>query len=227
MHPDDDELALAALGEAGRATRDHVAGCEACAAQLRDLERVVGAGRLGPLVEPPARVWDAIAAAVAEPEVGHEVEPAAPVTALRPRRWARVLRVAAVAVVAAGLGAGAVLGAQWWSAPRETVLASAALEPLPGWRATGTASVEERDGARELVVRLPEEAVDGFRQVWVASDDLTRMVPVGVLTGARGTFALPSDLDLSDYVVVDISAEPDDGDPAHSGVSLARGDLDG
>jgi len=38
-------------------------------------------------------------------------------------------------------------------------------------------------------------------------------------------FPLPDDLDLAAYPVVDISEEPFDGNPGHSGDSIVRGVL--
>ena len=52
-----------------------------------------------------------------------------------------------------------------------------------------------------------------------------KMVPIGILSGARGEFTIPAGLDLGQYPVVDISAEPLDGDPTHSGTSLLRGTI--
>jgi hypothetical protein len=37
---------------------------------------------------------------------------------------------------------------------------------------------------------------------------------------------VPADVDLRDYVLVDVSQEPLDGNPAHSGDSIVRGQLD-
>jgi hypothetical protein len=37
---------------------------------------------------------------------------------------------------------------------------------------------------------------------------------------------IPESVDLARYSVVDISAEPVDGDPTHSGDSIVRGALD-
>ena len=52
------------------------------------------------------------------------------------------------------------------------------------------------------------------------------MVALGFLTaGTEGDFVVPAGLLGSGYRTVDISLEPDDGNPAHSGVSLARGTL--
>jgi RNA polymerase sigma-70 factor (ECF subfamily) len=43
--------------------------------------------------------------------------------------------------------------------------------------------------------------------------------------GDEGRFTFPVGLDLDDFAVVDVSAEPFDGDPAHSGDSILRGEL--
>lgn len=149
--------------------------------------------------------------------------------------------------VAAGTAAGLVIGA-WTAAsilgpteppvtapstsapaptePGVVVLADASLQPLASHSASGDAVVERlADGSRQLVIRLPDEALPGFREVWVGSADLSRMVSLGVLGNQAGAFVLPSGLDLAQYPVVDISHEPYDGDPAHSAESIARGVL--
>jgi hypothetical protein len=51
------------------------------------------------------------------------------------------------------------------------------------------------------------------------------MVPVGVLNGSTGRFTVPAGVNLTDYPVVDVSLEPLDGNPAHSGTSVLRGTL--
>ena len=52
------------------------------------------------------------------------------------------------------------------------------------------------------------------------------MVPLGVLRPGEQTLELPSGLDLGEFPIVDVSVEPLDGDPTHSGVSVARGVLE-
>ena len=52
------------------------------------------------------------------------------------------------------------------------------------------------------------------------------MVPLGVARPGTQTFELPADLDLGEFPIVDVSVEPLDGDPTHSGVSVARGELE-
>lgn len=149
--------------------------------------------------------------------------------------------------VAAGTAAGLVIGA-WTaasilgpagpplsgptiSAPTQTepaavLLAEASLQPLASHSSSGDAVVQRlADGSRQLVIRLPDEPLPGFREVWVGSSDLSKMVSLGVLGDQAGAFVLPSGLDLAQYPIVDISQEPYDGDPAHSAESIARGVL--
>lgn len=148
-------------------------------------------------------------------------------SARRRRRSAGWLAVAASAGVVVGS-----LGGAWWASnqqatPDVSVLAEAALEPLPGWEATGVAQVEQSDGNRVIVVQVDAElGADGYREVWLLAPDLSGMVSLGLLTGATGEFVLPEGLDLGRYSVVDVSEEPFDGDAAHSGNSIVRGALE-
>ena len=48
---------------------------------------------------------------------------------------------------------------------------------------------------------------------------------LGLLEGASGRFVVPDGIDLDEFTLVDVSAEPVDGDPAHSGDSIVRGEL--
>lgn len=56
--------------------------------------------------------------------------------------------------------------------------------------------------------------------------EVVDMVPLGVVRPGTQTVALPAALDLARFPLVDVSVEPLDGDPTHSGVSVARGELD-
>jgi hypothetical protein len=173
--------------------------------------------------------------------------PAAP-TPLRPRKKQPGDRRGLwILGVAAGTAAGLVIGA-WTAAnvfgPAETpraapstseaaptgpaagLLADASLQPLASHSASGEAVVQRlADGSRQLVIRLPDEPLSGFREVWVGSSDLSKMVSLGILGNQEGSFVLPTGLDLTQYPIVDISQEPYDGDPAHSAESIARGVL--
>ncbi|WP_244851199.1 anti-sigma factor [Cellulomonas fimi] len=151
------------------------------------------------------------------------------VVPLGPRRrtrgpWTWVAAAAAVGVVVGGVGTWAATG----DAVTTDVVASATLDALPGWDASGTATVEvDADGTRVLVVDVegPVDGDSGFREVWLLKPDVSGLVSLGTLAGASGRFDLPPGLDLDEFSVVDVSEEPFDGDPAHSGDSIVRGPL--
>jgi hypothetical protein len=156
---------------------------------------------------------------------GADRTPAA-VVPLRRRVAPWVAAAAACGVVVGGAG-----GA-WWASrdagpAAPDVVAEAVLDPLPGWDASGGARVEVApDGARTLVVSLDGVGADeGYHEVWLIDRGVTRLVSLGVLTGAEGRFTVPPDLDLAEFPVVDVSDEPLDGDPTHSGDSIIRGIL--
>jgi hypothetical protein len=148
----------------------------------------------------------------------------------RARRRMWPLLVAAVLVgIIGGLGIGALSG---YVGDRVSVVAEAVLDPLPGQEATGTARVEQnRDGRRDVVVTVGDGAdaanpTDGaLREVWLLNSDATGLVSLGLLDGSRGRFVIPAGIDISEYPLVDVSVESADGNPAHSGVSVVRGQL--
>ena len=108
-------------------------------------------------------------------------------------------------------------------------IASATLDAFPDHPdAVGTAEVTElSDGERTLTVSIDDfDESDGFREVWLITADASALVSLGELDGKKGTFVVPDDVDLRDYVLVDVSQEPLDGDPAHSGDSIVRGELE-
>lgn len=154
----------------------------------------------------------------------------------RRRRGTGVLTLALTAVVAAVLGsavtAGVLSAVRADPGPTATT-AAAALAPVDGaptGTGTGVAAVVVDHGEPALQVDLSDlPASPGFHGVWLIDVETGQMVPLGVLPGqagpAQGVFAVPPGLDLAAYDLVDVSDEPLDGDPAHSGVSLVRGTL--
>ncbi len=210
----------------------------------------------GAAVPPPPRVWAAIAAATGvtaapRPEATAAVAPAAPaavpppppvavpppaaptpepaaVVPLRTRRSRLLLAAAASLVVGVGIGAGAVaLGTG--GDDEGLAVAAAALDPLADSGATGEARVVERaDGT--LVLEVDLTAADperGFYEVWLLDEAVEDLVSLGIVRGgSEVALTLPSGVDLGEYPIVDVSVEPLDGDPGHSGVSVARGTLE-
>lgn len=142
----------------------------------------------------------------------------------RRRRLPQILGAAAAAVVLAAAGT---WGVSRLLTDRSEVVAAVDLAPLPAYQDTGRAEVDQRsDGARELVVTASGSDAQGFREVWLIAPDIKRMVSLGTMEGTEGRFTIPANLDLKDYPIVDISDEPFDGDPTHSGDSILRGVLE-
>ncbi|MFL6094353.1 MAG: anti-sigma factor domain-containing protein [Blastococcus sp.] len=236
QHCTPEQLSLAALGEplpADDAT--HLESCPACAAEVASLRRAVDAVAVpqlaapGEPVQPPPHVWAAIAAATGV-SAGPEIPAPAPDAVVVPLRpWRRpLLLVAASVVVGAVVGAGAVAVLRGGDHQEPRTVETAALQPLAGNEASGTAEVVARpDGSRALELRLDAPAASGgYYEVWLAEASITEMLPVGIARSGTQTFELPDDLDLGEFTVVDVSLEPLDGDPAHSSVSVARGQLE-
>jgi anti-sigma-K factor RskA len=135
-----------------------------------------------------------------------------------------LLAMAASLLVGAGIGAGAVA-----LSDRESgaALVAADLEPLDDRGAEGNAEVvADGDGSRLRVQLDAPEPTDGYYEVWLLEPSVERMVQVGVVRAGTTTLDLPEGIDLGEYPIVDVSVEPLDGDPTHSGVSVARGVLD-
>lgn len=206
------------------------------------------------LLAPPARVWQAVRAeldlpAALEPPAtaaapggpvfatsaavaGERTAPVASLAAARERRAGirRLILPIVASAAAAALVAGGVL---WWgaAAPRDAgqFVAAAQLDALPAWpSASGQATVAERaDGERVVTVSLDAEVGEGVvREVWLLTQNVDGLISLGLLTGTSGEFVVPASVDLAEFSIVDISAEPLDGDPTHSGDSIVRGALD-
>ena len=145
----------------------------------------------------------------------------------RARAGRRTLVFALVATVAVVAVVAGVWGVQQLVRPQVSVVAAATLDGFPAHPgAEGEAVLEETDGHTRIVVNLDADvAREGYREVWLLASDGSGLVSLGVLDGAEGTFAVPDDVDLDLFSLVDISQEETDGDPGHSGDSIVRGEL--
>ncbi|WP_110239844.1 anti-sigma factor [Nocardioides gilvus] len=243
--------------EVDETTRSHVAACDFCTSEvaaLRETLALVVAAGAETFTAPPASVWAAVSAGLGA-ETSEPAPPAPRVAAHGPsgaesaqltdpsdavvtpltRRRAPVpvwlAATAAAVALAAGVGIGTqVVGDPEESGPSVQVLGStelASLDDSP--QARGSAQVQRRDD--RVVLRVEPSDLDGpegTREVWLINTDGSRMVSLGLLAaGDAGEFDFPERLLEQGYRIVDISYEPDDGDPTHSGQSLARGTIDG
>ena len=105
-------------------------------------------------------------------------------------------------------------------------------DPL-GSDASARAELVEKDGflsIRLTDLALPDVEGDELELWLIEADDSGTPVdvaPVSVVDAASsGTYRLPADLDPATHAIVDISIEPRDGDPTHSGRSILRGTLE-
>ena len=234
LHCDPDVLALLALGESvgSRDEVTHLASCAHCQSELDQLRAVVAASRsVQPAdrpAEPPARVWQKVAD---ELGLGDAAPPTgAPVPLIAVARRGPSWRVLAITSVAAALiGVLATLGAvRLFSggSAASPVVARASLAALPRHSGSGTATVVGSGARRALDVDVSGLGpINGYYEVWLLDADGKKLVSLGLLRGEHGRFALPPGVNISTYPVVDVSIEPADGNPAHSGNSVVRGRL--
>ncbi|MDG5806469.1 anti-sigma factor [Streptomyces ossamyceticus] len=149
------------------------------------------------------------------------------------RAW---LRRPALMIAAASLVVGALLGSAVtaWRLDDGPPTAGASpanrLAPLAVPRAAGTVRlVRGPEAEREVTVTvtgLPR--TDGYYEVWLMDRTHTRLVAMGVLgPDGTATLPLPTRIDLGRYPLIDVSAQEDNGNPAHSGTSVVRGALPG
>lgn len=220
---------------------DALEGGEVDAAELEAVARLLA--DLPTLQEPPAGLFEAIAAeAFADEVASHDdavpaaagagprslrsvggTSTTAPTAPPARRRWPLLAAAAAVALVAGIAGVVALGGSGDDPVEQQVQLAA-----LPGFEgAEGSALLVERDGDREVEVDLAGvDLPEGSHlEIWLLDPAVSQTISLGVLDES-GPFTVPADVDLAATPIIDVSVEPDDGDPAHSGVSVVRGEID-
>jgi hypothetical protein len=244
VHLDDEVLSLIALGERPGSPDDiaeaerHLASCARCSSEVDELGAVVRTARSvtpdDALVDAPPQVWEAVVR-----ELGGTAEQAAApapadVVDLSEKRRSRnrllpLLAAACVGAVVGGVGMAAVSASSSSDAGTEQqVLASTVLDPLNDSGAKGTVEVVQTSSGPVVSVDVSglKKSSDGFYEVWLLDKDAQKLIALGTLDSTdKGTFVMPPGVSMNDFPVVDVSLEPQDGDPGHSKNSLVRGTL--
>lgn len=166
--------------------------------------------------EPPVELWGAIAAKMDRP--------ANQVITLRRTRRRAWLGAAAVVVAALALTGGLLMtrgGSD--NVVSEASLSNQGLSPL-GSASSGKAEIIRRGASYLLhldVNRVPKES-SSYIEVWLIDTQVKGMISLGPFHG-NGDYVIPTGVDPAKYPIVDMSIEPSDGVPTHSGVSIVRG----
>jgi anti-sigma-K factor RskA len=186
-------------------------------ARLRSIARTVGPEDF--VRQPPAPgLWERINA-----EIGGDV-PAQGRSGRQRWRWSLVAAAAAVAVVTFGATT-ALLNRDNTETVSSSVLSNEGLSPRG---AATTANAElKRDGTNfELEVELDDAPTlsNSYLELWIIDRNVAAMVSLGPFRGS-GRYLIPAGVDPGVYPIVDISIEPADGVPTHSGESVVRGTL--
>ncbi|MFF9839158.1 anti-sigma factor [Streptomyces sp. NPDC013740] len=241
-HTDEETLTMMALGEeTDPSAHLHLRECEACSLDFDTLRRAVTTLRTpsadGDLLTPPDDLWDSIATELRIPGETNPSPPSqqsVPVSAPIPMASRRVGRFAvALAACTALLGAAAGSALTWWvthsaSSTAPVVAEGKSLQSLRA-SSTGFASLTDRGGRRSLEITvkgLPRNS--GYFEVWLMDNSHTKLVSMGVLgPDGRATLPVPDNIDLREYSVVDVSVQPYNGKPDHSGDSIVRGTYEG
>lgn len=188
-----------------------------------------------PMIEPPPELWDRIAAELDRDDEGRgrnddRDDDTAPVTETpvvelrRRRRWIATAAIAAAAaVILVVIGLVSLIPGD--EDPRRVEVALAPLPEHPG--ATGEATVIEDDDTYRI-----EFDVDGVEpgaaadlELWLLTPEVDELVSLGRVDRS-GEVTVDDDVDLDEFSVLDLSIEPRDGDPTHSGNSVVRGTID-
>jgi anti-sigma-K factor RskA len=194
-----------------------------------DPARVADAERLRPIVTRLESLereeWD-------PPEAPALVLPGTRESRTTPRRRRRVLTLRplvaaglALLLLAIGVGAGRLLD-DGGGNDRGRVLALDPVEPAGG-SAHGTATILAGGRARFTVRDLKPSTNGGFYELWLmnSADDLVSLGSFRVPASGNADVTVPLPADPDGFAALDISAEPADGNPAHSASSVLRAPL--
>ena len=238
---DHDQCDLVGLlaGELGRgetiAVGRHLRSCDGCSAELIDLAvahgaltaavRAAGSFHDTALARGDQTLIGALSADVsgesALPPLEIDIADGKPQGATR-RRMRLVAGIAAAAIVLGGVG----VALHSDSAKTGPVVASAALRPIAApASSSGSIRAVAIGETRRLTVqtsRLTAPPAQHYYEVWLLDPTTQKMLPVGVLPpSGTGSYSMGASI-MAGYSAVDISLQANNGNPAHSTISVLR-----
>ena len=187
-------------------------------------------------LEVPAGLWDRIAAEVADGTGIDSASPADPLTTPQRGSGRAVIRPLRRRIIATAgvVGVAASAALAFWGVSRHaddsTVVATAPLSNAGlapfSVEPSGSARLLEDNGHEFLEVEVAHtpSAPDAYLELWLIDTAVRGMVSLGPFHG-DGRYPVPDGVDPARFPIVDVSLEPTDGVPAHSGVSVVRGVL--
>jgi hypothetical protein len=181
-----------------------------------------GPSDISPEVPPPS-LWAAIEAGLS----GEATDPTGPAPVADLGDWRR-RRKGRIALAVAGVAALFLVAVPAGLALRgssPTPIEKAQLAALGGFNGSGQAELAGRELEVDTTGLTPVEGE--FYELWLLDlegGEVKDLVSLGTID-ADGRYRIADNIDLRRYHVVDISLEPDDGNPSHSGDSVLRGEL--
>ncbi|MDH3293416.1 MAG: anti-sigma factor [Acidimicrobiia bacterium] len=184
----------------------------------------------------PSTLWPTIAEAMSPAD-----SPTVRSARTAPGRWVGLTRTnlaLAAAVLVAVIGAAGladragVFGADVGQPLAQASIGNTGLEVA--FDGSGHAALRTSDSRFEMELQLPPLPAQygAYYELWMIDPDLDGMVSLGPVVVNDGedarhtrTIVIPDTVDYRRYPVVDLSVEPIDGDPTHSGRSILRGSL--
>ena len=230
-----EELPALLAGECDRsqtlAVAAHLRSCPLCRDELVSVAVAASTLRAAARAERarPGPAWPGPGLSEGPSPNGDGSEPALPAWLTHPpRRRVPARRFAAIAA-AVVVVAGAVAAAIGLTGAGSPVVGRATLHPLDAAAgASGNITVTASSGGRLMAVRtagLPAPGGQHFYEVWLLDPVTLKMLPMGALPpSGQASYGVAVSL-MAGYSAVDISLQADNGNPAHSAVSVLRGSL--
>jgi hypothetical protein len=119
-----------------------------------------------------------------------------------------------------------VVGGAALTQPGGSVVSEVRLAAAADSSATGVAKLTEDGDRYSLALELNDASVAAgeYNELWLIKADGTGLISLGPALDGN-TYEIPENIEVSEYPIVDVSDEPIDGDPAHSGDTICRGKL--